>query len=886
VPSPLALRRLEIFSSARPDPAGFVRFERERLRFSLGTSLADLAIPVELSEDARAIVRGALLEIALLLSTHHRGFVSADDVDQLILREEYGALPPVQAQLGPSGGGPDLRAAAQLAPAVHPALTGGLVSAWMGKGGKGRSLVALWIELLRRGFEEMAATRDREETPVVVALALAAETAGVERLLKPVLPSPPVDRYLRTAALAAGWLAARTGLARAWRDGGRGVDDPLLGRLEAALSPVAILGGRGGVSGGGATLYGCDLSAGIPSAEEAVATLAQGGDADAVRAELAQALGADGDLARRAELAVAVAAVRELLAAAVSAGEAGVEVGLERVRTLLCAPGALAAALGGDSERSALSRELSGAKAGSEARALLERAARALDGWRSKEPAAAVGLDRGAARAEYASAAAALLADAALERALQPARRALSFRTGREAEGGADLEWEAGRLYRLSVRAGPILRQAVERPVGHLFADVKDFTRRTGLLGQASMAEFLRNEFYVPILVAAKEHFGGMQHLSDRGGVILNNLLGDAISFAGRIDRMIALAKSIRALFAAYAARLAREISSEVVARQIAAIEEAHRGAIEKGRTEVHAAEAALAGVQHGTPQHASLAARLARARAEEARLAAERERALDRARGEGLEAGVFVSHGAAPLVVQIEDEVFGRNRVAIAERINESARGTARAGSARVRADAALARERARRRSPGLEHAWSVFIGAPLQLPVSPDAEDQALRLLRGGDAAGAMRALAGPVRHGLEAAARSGERPGDIYNSGAALSEEALEAYLAEVGSSRTIRRVDLPVDLIPEALRARWWFGEEPLALVACFHPDGRVAELFRRVGTAAFKGLGEVVVWELCDEGGGPGGLALSLAAGQASAGCAIRPGSPAAPAASG
>jgi hypothetical protein len=128
-------------------------------------------------------------------------------------------------------------------------------------------------------------------------------------------------------------------------------------------------------------------------------------------------------------------------------------------------------------------------------------------------------------------------------------------------------------------------------------------------------------------------------------------------------------------------------------------------------------------------------------------------------------------------------------------------------------------------------------------------------------------MRALAAPVREGLEGAARAGERPGDIYNSGAALSEEALEAYLAEISGARAVRRVDLPLDRIPETLRARWFFGEEPLTLVACAHPDGRVAELFRRVGTAAFKGLGDVVVWELCDDRGGAGALADALASGQ-------------------
>jgi hypothetical protein len=452
-----------------------------------------------------------------------------------------------------------------------------------------------------------------------------------------------------------------------------------------------------------------------------------------------------------------------------------------------------------------------------------------------------------------------------VERLAAGARRALSFRTGREAEGGTDLEWEAGRLYRLSARGGPILRQREDRPAGHLFADVKDFTRRTALLGQASMAEFLRTEFYVPILAAAKEHFGGMEHLADRGGVQLNNLLGDAISFSGRIDEMVSLARAIRALFDAYGARLAREISSAAVARQIAELEERLAGALGQARDARAAHEAALAIAPPGTPQHASLAAAAARAWAEEARLAAERDRGLARARGEVLEAGVFVSWGQAPLVVVIDDEVFGRNRVAIADKINESARGTARVASARARADAALARERARRGTPALGHAWSVFIGHAAELAVPPEAEEHAVRLFRAGDAPGAMRALAAPVRDGIEAAARGGERAGDVYNGGAALSDEALQAFLAEVGARRVVRRVALGPERIPDALRARFFYGEGPLSLVACFHPDGRLAELFRRVGVAGFKGLGRVVVWELCG-GAGAGALAAALAPG--------------------
>jgi hypothetical protein len=232
--------------------------------------------------------------------------------------------------------------------------------------------------------------------------------------------------------------------------------------------------------------------------------------------------------------------------------------------------------------------------------------------------------------------------------------------------------------------------------------------------------------------------------------------------------------------------------------------------------------------------------------------------------RGEGLEAGVFISHGAAPLVITIDDEVFGRSRVAIADKINESARGTARAPAARARADAALARERAARKIPALGHAWSVFVGQPLQIAVPTETEGAALRAARAGDLPGAMRALAGPVREALESAAREqGERPGDVYNSGAALSEDALTAFLAELAGTRTVRRVEVAPDQIPDRLRSRWFFGAEPQSLVVCLGPDGRVHEMFRRVGTAAFKGLGNVVVWELCPDGGGPGALAAAL-----------------------
>jgi hypothetical protein len=165
------------------------------------------------------------------------------------------------------------------------------------------------------------------------------------------------------------------------------------------------------------------------------------------------------------------------------------------------------------------------------------------------------------------------------------------------------------------------------------------------------------------------------------------------------------------------------------------------------------------------------------------------------------------------------------------------------------------------------MQHAWSVFIGQPLALPVGQEAEDAALRAARAGDLQAGLRALAAPVREALEAAARvPAEQPGDIYNSGTALSEEALEAYLAEVEGRWVVRRVELEPEEVPAALRAFFFFGAEAQSLVACFGDDGKVRQLFRRVGRAAFKGLGGVTVWELCAEGGGPAALCAALAPG--------------------
>jgi len=867
--APIAARRLRILAEARAQGEGFLTLDPGRLRFQLGTSLADLRVPVDLAGDATTIVRNAVDQAGLLLTTHHGRFVPPEELDRLYLREDYASLPRVSDLLAPTAGGPDLRGAAQVALAAHPALQGGVVTAWMGPGGKGRSLTALWIASLRTAAAEMAASPEREETPLLVALALSGAIQSAGAGLREVLPGAPHDRWLRAAALTALWVSARTGLARFARDAGLRPDDPLLLRLEAVVNPGSLAGGRGGVLGGGSTLYGPELAAGVPGAEEIGARLVAGGDPDAAVGDVSEALSADEEASRRAEAAVAVWQIRQALSAAVVAAEEALQgsSGAE-LRVLLAKPGGLSMALSDEAGRAdlaaraqqALSGSVSGVGAGA-----LDVVVRSLRAWKPKEPAAALGLRREEARELYAMAAAGLLADLALERLTAPVRRVVVPFSG-AGQGGPDAEWEAGRLYRISARPGPILAVTQERPMAHLFADVKDFTRRTSLLGQASMAEFLRREFYLPILAAAKERFTGMEHLSDRGGVSVNNLLGDAISLSGDIEALVSLAGEIRRLLAAYETRLAREVSTEAVAGRVTALEARYRGEIARSHQARGAARAESERAAPGSPERTEALRRAALHAAAASRIAAEMERAVSRTRGEGLEAGVFVSFGPAPLVVSIDDEAFGHNRVAIAEKINESARGTARASLARARADQLLEAARAAIGSPDLRHAWSVFIGQPLSLAIPPDAAAEAMRAARAGDMTAAMRAVARPVRRGLEAAARAeDEGAGDVYNAGAALSEEALSAWLESMGGRRTVRRVELDPADIPEGVASRWWFGTGPESLVVTFLEDGRPAEMFRHVGRAWFKGLGEVPIWEIAADTGGPAAVFLAMRA---------------------
>ena len=116
-------------------------------------------------------------------------------------------------------------------------------------------------------------------------------------------------------------------------------------------------------------------------------------------------------------------------------------------------------------------------------------------------------------------------------------------------------EYEAGRIYRFSGDQKPFLMHAQKKKEGHLFVDLKGFTRRTKRSGSHVMADFLKYYFYVPILESAKKHYLRIGREPSLG-IELNNLLGDAIIFSGNLVALVSLAKDIQRISSDYKRKL------------------------------------------------------------------------------------------------------------------------------------------------------------------------------------------------------------------------------------------------------------------------------------------------------------------------------------------
>jgi hypothetical protein len=468
-------------------------------------------------------------------------------------------------------------------------------------------------------------------------------------------------------------------------------------------------------------------------------------------------------------------------------------------------------------------------------------------------------------------------------------------------------EYEAGRLYRISDDELPLIKARIVSEEAQVFVDLKGFTRRTARAKELVMAEFLKAEFYQPILDAAKAYYSGVSAGPGSESIQLVNLLGDAVAFSGDILSIVGLARDIQKISRDYTHKLEElapeeeENSFQALRQQVQARRAGIASEIEEQKQKVESIREEILRRRNLRPaemldrlqkdfqeqfsrlqqEHQNLQARAksagdsgekaglteiaGRLRSAHERLSGQRQRVLkrlkklqeeDRTRllldllcqkytrmareteeaigaleeedrslldaleeertlrmGMGLEAGLFISYGAASEHIEIDDDIWGFHRVSVSERINEAARGTARNMTVKRRLDQLLAAARVDRANPMLELPFRVYISHTRTV----DAEKAGLR--------------PHPQAHN------------DIHNLGEAISEPALNAYIRQARTERFFFRIQVrTADLHPE-IQDRFLFVDDMLTLIVskplAAHGEGE--ELFRYVGQVLFRGF---------------------------------------------
>lgn len=339
---------------------------------------------------------------------------------------------------------------------------------------------------------------------------------------------------------------------------------------------------------------------------------------------------------------------------------------------------------------------------------------------------------------------------------------------------------------------------------GHLFADLAGFTALTERLKEVEIRQFLRQNFYGPLLSIAKDYFKGGVDLADRGGIRLNNLLGDAISLCGAVGDLLAFAERATALVHEDLGAALRQAFLD----QASATAAARRQELEQ---RISRLKVAVAKGEAGTDAEDEIR----RLRAQLDAPDVDAEAAVQ------LKFGFYVAFGRAPIDLEFDDDIFGKVYVALAEKINESARGVARDGAVKAALDAFAAK------FPGRPWAFRVHVG-PTISGVWPEAMLDAWPS-QPDDAAAVAVSLPGMVKF----VGATG-----MYNEGIALSDEALRALAAEEGITQVRIWEGKSTELL-KRLDQRYLMPEDRQTLLLL--ERGGEVRLVRYSGRVAMKGF---------------------------------------------
>lgn len=473
-----------------------------------------------------------------------------------------------------------------------------------------------------------------------------------------------------------------------------------------------------------------------------------------------------------------------------------------------------------------------------------------------------------AARAQLVAAGAIVMVlDGRIERMKQDFLALVEFIPGAEQEQ----LWKSGECYRIDLSQEPLYLIPEFRQEAHLFVDLKDFTKRTASIKEASMGDFLRRYFYTPIFELARRLQDG-----DPQSLAISNIVGDAVGFRGSIAPMVSLALGIREILKNAATELEKDLP-EFLGGKPEVLEEIEQE-IASWQRRIDEIDGALKSAAPGTPHFEHLTQAKKSLREKLAELESAREDVRSETVGFGLEAGAYVAFGAAAEVVNLSqaalglaapaiNEAAGYTSVTIAERLNEAARGTSRSGILRTERELRVARARKDRNSNRATLPFQVSVGKSYQMDVPVPLGDAVAAAISAGDTRSATEAVQQLSRWfhtdvQKQVSART-DLPGSLgrsaefYNAGCALSQTALDAYrqATEAEYDFTQHRLEQPE--LPDAFLDRWVFeyGTETFITVTR-KAGGGLVYILRYSGAAAFKGFekeGGIGVWEILPAG---------------------------------
>lgn len=443
-------------------------------------------------------------------------------------------------------------------------------------------------------------------------------------------------------------------------------------------------------------------------------------------------------------------------------------------------------------------------------------------------------------RAETAASGAIVyLFDDHIHRQLSPLLQRIELVTGEQQKS----MYELGRCYQIDFSPRPFFLIPKQVSEAHLFVDVKDFTKRTLAIKERAMSDFLRRFFYQPIFeYAAKLKAGGE-------GLFVSNILGDAVAFHGDIRLMVPLALQIRRILSDAEQQLQQGLSDVL-------------GGEDTMIAEIDAELARLGSERQRLAKQDENPSALKRVEGQIRMVQQAKEDRLARTVGLGLEAGAYISFGGAAETVDLKHPDLGDWSVTIAERLNEAARGTARSAKVKGELDRAIARARLSVNNPGLESPFRVHVGKSFQLDLMTQAAESLSSSLFSGDKTGitqSVKELARWLHQQASHAVDRGEtnvpsmsRSAEFYNAGCAISGQALSAYEQATKTILLFQRLEVYRTKLPQRILTTFLLEHDPERFIVVTDNAGAKVHLLRYCGQTSFKGFeaqGDIEVWEL-------------------------------------